>query len=84
MSVQSLQQPKYELPIGISALPLSQFPTGQIMVGCDCCGRSIIPVRGLLRKYSGRSVGEVVEEFRCAKCGQPPVTASLLSQTRLI
>lgn len=71
-------------PAGIIGLPLSNFATAKIMVGCECCGRSFIPVRGLLKKYASHSVGDVIDTFRCASCGQPPATACLLSQTHLI
>lgn len=77
-------RPRYETPAGIIGLPLSDFASGKIMLSCDCSSRTMIPVRGLLKKYAGRSVGEVIDSFSCAKCGQPPASACLLSQTRLI
>lgn len=76
--------PKYETPKGIIGCPLSDFATGKIMLSCECSSRTFIPVRGLLKKYAGRSVGDVIDTFSCAKCGQPPASACLLSQTKLI
>ena len=73
-------QQKLGTPAGIIAMPLSVFPTGKFMVECECSGRNFIPVRSLLRHQAQMSVGEVIEKFRCGKCGQPASTACLLSQ----
>jgi hypothetical protein len=65
------------------ASPLRSLVTCWIDVRCDpaqCTGIVVLPIKMLVRQHGGRvTLASVVARLRCSRCGERPVSVTLVS-----